>query len=236
MLEEINKNILEKKKKIFLAGAMGSGKTEISVNLATHWTQCTGRTTGLIDLDMVKPYFRLRSVEEKINSENPGLLEVIVPEKQLGYADVPIITPQAEAYIIDLKRQAVIDVGGDDVGARLVGRYHNRLKQEDIEFWYVYNSMRPLSRGEQDVMGLMNAIERASQFKLTGLVNNTNLMGESTVEILEKGIKYARMMAQDKNIPVVFHCIREDLFEEASKKLKDISLLPLHLYLTPEWV
>jgi hypothetical protein len=236
MLEEINKRILDKKKKIFLAGAMGSGKTEISVNLAGHWSKYSGRKTGLIDLDMVKPYFRLRSVEEKINRENPGLLEVIVPDRKLGYADVPIITPQTEAYIVDLNRQAVIDVGGDDVGARLMGRYHNKLRQDDIEFWYVYNSMRPLSRGERDVMELMNAIERASQFKLTGLVNNSNLMGETTVEILEKGMEYARLMAQDKSIPVVFHCVREDLFEEVSKKLNDISLLPLHLYLTPEWV
>ena len=42
-----------------LVGEFGSGKTELTVNLASYM-QRAGMTAAVIDMDLVKPYFRTR--------------------------------------------------------------------------------------------------------------------------------------------------------------------------------
>jgi hypothetical protein len=224
-------NIISNKPKIIFAGAMGSGKTEIAINYAYFWNLQKEQKPGLIDLDMVKPYFRLRSYSESIKQDK---VDLVAPFGKYLYADTPIIPPSLESYITDITRPAIIDVGGDEVGARLLGRYHSRLKQENVEFWYVYNGMRPLSRGFDDVAEIMDSIEKASRMKLTGLIHNSHLMYESTVDILKDNIPRAEFFAKSKHLPIVFHCIKEDLFKDAANTLGDIPILPLKLHVNME--
>lgn len=228
----IESKIFGNNKKVFFVGAMGTGKTEIAINFAYKWSRFKGATVGLIDLDMVKPCFRLRSIKDKIENK---LVELIIPRSRYGYADFPIIPPEMESYIVSPDRPAVIDVGGDELGARLVGRYHKRLSPEDVDFLYVYNANRPLWTGS-DTLEMIQSIQSAGKFNLTGIVHNSHLMGESTIESLKKNIPVVEEIASKANLKIRFHCIREDLFEETTKELKNIPLFPLKLYLTPEWM
>ena len=50
-----------------LVGHFGSGKSEIAVNLAFGW-QARGQQVSVIDLDLVKPYFRSRLLREDMQA------------------------------------------------------------------------------------------------------------------------------------------------------------------------
>jgi len=224
--------ILGDKKKVFFAGPMGTGKTEISINYALLWSSNLDEKITLIDLDMVKPYFRLRSVKERLEN---GKLNILVPPGPYGYADFPIITPQVDSQIRNPDSRAVVDVGGGDTGARLIGRYNEILNPEIADFLYVFNGKRILFDGLDQIYEMIRLMEGAGRFKFTGLVHNSNLMTMSSLKTLESNIDMARQIAGYFNIPIRFHCIRQDLFPAASKKIKG-PLLPLKLYLTPEWM
>ncbi len=218
--------------KVVLVGPMGGGKTEIAINYAISWARHLKKTVGLMDLDMVKPCFRLRSTRVDFESEP---VELILPEERYGYADFPIISARMESYVLDPSRPLVVDMGGDPVGARLLGRYRGRIAPEHVHLFYVYNGRRPFSRGEEDSRELLDSIGRVCGFPITGLIHNTNLMDESTPEILAGEMHNARQLADKFGIPIQFHCIREDLFNEASKKFRNEPIFPLKLFIRPVW-
>lgn len=230
---ELPDSIFKSGTKIFLVGAMGSGKTEIAINYSRLWSVRSDMTVGLLDLDMVKPSFRLRNTSVDFKNSK---VKIILPEEKHGYADFPIISAEMESYITDPKRPAVVDVGGDPAGARLLGRYRGRMDPSSVQIWSVYNGRRPFSRGDSDIRETMDGIEKACGMKITGLIHNTNLMYETTMEVFSSCIEEAVRIAGERSIPVQFHCIREDLFCEATKKFSGIPILPLKLYVKPAWV
>jgi len=222
-----------KNKKIFFVGATGSGKTEIALNYACLLAKHLNKKIYLMDLDMIKPYFRLRNVKKEFCKNN---VEIITPGGKLDYVDFPGITPDMVSSVMDGSLSLVADAGGDDVGARIIGRFSHILRSIGADFYYVYNGMRPYPRGESDTLEIMSAIEAAGRFKLTGIVHNSHLMGESGVSILKENIEKVNLIAVLKGIPVIMHCIREDMYEDASKEITDISIMPLKLFLMPKWL
>ena len=55
-------------KLLIIVGGYGSGKSEISVNLARQLAQHFGETVTIADLDIVNPYFRSREAAERLAS------------------------------------------------------------------------------------------------------------------------------------------------------------------------
>lgn len=227
-----NDNMITDRKKVFLAGPLGTGKTEIAINYALYLNSRTPEKIILIDFDMVKPYFRLRSVKESV--ENNGI-EVLTPDGPYGYADFPIITARVESHIISPEKRVIVDVGGETVGARIVGRYQGALDPGDVEVFYVFNGRRNMDNDLSEICDNLEKIRKSLPFPLTGIIHNSHLMNESTVDILESHIDLAKRISNYAGIPIRFHCIREDLYEEASKIIEG-HLLPLKLFLIPEWL
>ncbi|HPY94550.1 MAG TPA: hypothetical protein PLR12_03915, partial [Clostridia bacterium] len=79
----------EDKRLFVILGPFGTGKTEISLNLALALA-AQGRQAALADLDLVNPYFRSREKEEVL--EQAGV-RLIAPEGALRHADLPSIPP-----------------------------------------------------------------------------------------------------------------------------------------------
>ena len=72
----------------------------------------------LADLDVVKPYFRSRAARAIL--DEPGI-RLLAPAGENVHADLPIIVPQIRAALRDPSCRLVMDVGGDDTGARVLG-------------------------------------------------------------------------------------------------------------------
>jgi len=60
---------------ILFAGPSGSGKTEVALNLALSLIRTTASSVTLCDLDVVKPYFRLRDMLPLLTEEEAARLE-----------------------------------------------------------------------------------------------------------------------------------------------------------------
>lgn len=111
--------MLKKDKRVrFFVGHYGSGKTEVSVNYAAKLKEDFDKVV-LVDLDIVNLYFRSREAEDKL--EDLGI-KVISSSIKASAVDIPAVSAQSVMPLLNEDYQGVIDVGGDPVGARALGR------------------------------------------------------------------------------------------------------------------
>ena len=128
------------------AGHYGSGKTNIAVNYAINLKKSKDKVM-IADLDIVNPYFRTKDSEKLL--ENLGI-RLISSDYANSNVDVPAISAQSYAVTDDKESYAVIDVGGDDRGALALGRFSDKIKEENnYEMLFVINKFRPLTATPQ---------------------------------------------------------------------------------------
>ena len=101
-------------------GNMGSGKSEISINYTLKLMKSTQKTVKLLDLDIVKPYIRIRDIEKRLKSIG---VDILIPEEKLKNADMPIIPSRMIDFLLDEKFDLVIDVGGESRGVITISQF-----------------------------------------------------------------------------------------------------------------
>lgn len=212
------------KRVLLLCGHYGSGKTNIAVNLA----QAIKReysTVTLADLDIVNPYFR--SKDSAIELEEAGI-RLICSNYANSNVDIPALPSDLYALTDDRRMKAIIDVGGDDRGALVLGRLAPAiLSENDYEMLMVINCYRPLTRDAASTLEVMREIEYAGGIRFTALVNNSNLGAETTAEDVLASMRYADEVAAMSNLPVVMTTADERLQSELQDKIPN--LFPLKL-------
>lgn len=183
---------------VFL-GHFGSGKTELALNRALDLA-AAGLPVTLADLDVVKPYFRTRSARAILADAG---VELLAPEGPNIHGDLPIIVPQIRSALRDGDHRLLLDIGGDDTGARVLGSLADVLPVADTEVLAVLNFRRPSTPDVAGAVAMVRAIERVARVAVTGLVSNTHLMAETTPEIVLEGHRLARETADELAIPLV---------------------------------
>ena len=130
-------------------GHYGSGKTEAAVNFAVKLKR-QGRNTALIDLDIVNPFFRSADARELL--ETLGI-RTEFPLYANTNVDVPALTGVMGALIRDEAYDVVLDVGGDDLGAKALGRYREDIlsRKKHLQF-FVMNPNRPFTKDPPEFM------------------------------------------------------------------------------------
>ncbi len=215
---------------VIFVGGYGSGKTEVAVNY-TMASRTLVPNLGIVDLDVVNPYFRSRERIEELNRHG---VQVIAPAGEWATADLPALPPEISGGILDRERYLVLDVGGDDVGARALGRYQRELQQAEYDMWVVVNACRPFSQTAELALSMLQSIEHTSRMQVTGLVNNTNLMQYTDLALVERGEQMVQRLASMTGLPVICNAVVEGLVEAAREKLHS-PVLPLHLYMKRPW-
>ena len=212
-----------------ITGHYGSGKTEYAVNLALRLA-AEGKKTVLADLDIVNPYFR--SYEQTQRLEAAGI-RVIVTSCG-GVADIPAINPAVLSVFQDRSWTGVLDIGGDPIGARVLARFAPQLQGEEFDLLYVLNANRPEPRDLERALAYMRGIEAECHQKVTGIVNNTHLCGETTAAEILKGARLAGQLSQQTGLPVVCHAAQRRLLPEVQNTLIE-PILPMDLYMKKPW-
>ena len=95
-------------------------------------------------------------------------------------------------------------MGGDDLGAKVLSRYNESILQDDYEMYFVINTRRPMTFSEKGIKEMIWEIEASSRLKVTRLVNNTNLLGETTAEDFIEGSQIIDEVSGKLGIPVGF--------------------------------
>lgn len=183
-----------------VCGHYGSGKTNLSVNLAIAAAAAHPKV-AVADLDIVNPYFRTADFGSLFAK---GGIELIAPAFANSNLDIPAIPSALRGAIGDSERYLIIDVGGDDDGAVALGGFSAKLAETGYDMLYVINRSRYLEECAEEEIALLRAVERSSRLSVTRLVNNTNLGPETTPELICGSARYLQEISQKTGIPVGF--------------------------------
>ncbi len=216
-----------------IVGNFGSGKSEVSVNLAMAMKAAhPNERVTIVDLDVVNPYFRCREAAEVMEKEG---INVVYPKGEFRWADLPIILPEIKGLLERGDVRLLLDVGGDDIGAKALASLADRLKQGSYDMLFVLNPRRPFTQDAKGAMKIMGEIEETSGLKLTGLIVNTHLVDETTPDVITEGLKTARDVSKGAHIPLKFASVMQNILAQMDTSKLDIPILPLERRLLPPW-
>lgn len=211
-------------------GEAGGGKSEIAINFARLLSERGDKPVHFFDLDMTKPLFRSRDLV----SELAEMGVILHYEEQ--FMDAPTTTGGVSRVLRDDACYAVLDVGGDHIGARSIGGYAPLLNcQQDTAVYYVINSYRPWSADLEHIDRVMAETLGVSHIRPDNLrlVGNPNLGTGTTSADVIKGIMRLRETVKPY-MGFEFFCVREQLCRQIKDHLA-CPILPIRLYLSYPW-
>jgi hypothetical protein len=212
-----------------VVGHFGSGKTEIALNGALDLASKGERIT-LADCDVVKPYFRSRAARELLAEAG---VELLAPTGDTTHADLPIVVPSIRNLLRDPERKLILDIGGDDTGARVLGSLSDVVPVEVCSCLVVLNFMRPFTRTVDEAVEMVRSIEAVAQVGVTGLVSNTHLMAETTPDVVLEGVRLAVETGGRLGIPVEAVTATEEIAGELDADQLPCPLLVLRRVVVP---
>ena len=181
---------------IVLIGNYGSGKTEIAINLAVN-SAAKGLNTLVIDLDKVNDYFRMSDRVDVLKENNVNL----VSPTFAGQGVTPSNMSAAVA----------------SAGAMSLGRYHTdfaALEEGQLEVYDIVNVFRPMSESPEKIVKLKEEMEGFARLKVTGFVNNSNLLNFASADDIRQGYDVLRETSDMTGIPVAHTTGRKCFLEE----------------------
>ncbi len=226
MIEFDPKSLLDKEFQIFI-GRIGSGKTEISINFAIKLKEESYKVV-LFDMDIVKPYIRIRDVLDRLAEYN---IEIVSPPESTKAIDLPIFPKFLIGHLMDKGAYKILDVGGDPYGAGSIAQFKDVIKSSLYNLFFVVNTRRPETSKPEEIIKAISGIQDASRMKVTHLVFNTNLRWETTKDIMMDGLNVVKEVSAETKIPIAFGCVDE--IEMNMVDSIDIPVLPLKFFINP---
>jgi tRNA uridine 5-carbamoylmethylation protein Kti12 len=223
--------MFEKRINIF-TGHFGSGKTEVAVNYALKLAEANFKT-AIVDFDIINPYFRTADAKEELEKNN---IKVILPMYANTNVDVPSIPPEIYSMFQKKEYKVVLDVGGDDLGAKAVSRFKEEIVSDDYEMFFVVNTKRIMTDNIEKIVEMIALIEDGANIKVTKLINNSNLLEDTTPEIILEGNKIITEVSKRLGIPVAITAGMEDVMSGLnSNQLSGSELLPMRKQIHLPW-
>ncbi|HIT86703.1 MAG TPA: ATP-binding protein [Candidatus Coprocola pullicola] len=214
-----------------ITGHYGSGKTEFAVNYSVKLSQISPKVT-LGDLDIVNVYFRSR--ERKAQLQEMGI-HVISSSIEGDSVDIPAVAA-ITSPVRDKSTRYIVDLGGNDTGTMVLGRIKPLLDLSETDFFMVVNTNRPNTSSPEGIIKEMKSIEGASGLKVTGFVNNTNLIRETTAENIAMGDKILKEASRLSGVPIKYTTYVEEVLHEPLPEGLSGELFPMKFYMRKDWM
>ena len=225
------------KRIIVIAGHYGSGKTELAVSLAMQLSAEKDRLfprLAVVDLDIANPYCRSRERMQLLREHSVSLYADAFDSTGTT-AELPALTAALRAPLEDEGCRTIVDLGGNDAGARVLKQFSKYFQGDGHELWAVVNFRRYETLTVENARAHVEAIQRELDMPVTGLVNNTHLLRETAPEILREGWEKAKALSEQMKIPLLFTCYPAGLV--SPEQLAGIApLMPLGLYMRPAYL
>jgi hypothetical protein len=216
---------------VVIVGNYGSGKTEVAMNLAVERKR-SGVDVRLADLDLVNPFFRSREARRTLNRLG---IEVIAPPEEYLHADLPILSPMVAGLIRRPGQLALIDVGGDPVGARVLSTLADAFEGKAYHIVQVVNPLRPETHSVTGCLAMRRAIESAAGMRVTGWIGNANLIDETTVPDIVRGHEFMRQVSAASGLPLEFITAADALMPQVARERFSCPVLAIARQFVPPW-
>ena len=217
---------------VVIVGNYGSGKTEVSINLAVNRKRA-GLNVGIADLDLVNPYFRTREARSTLTDLG---IEVILPPEQYMHADLPVLSPTIAGMIRESGELMILDVGGDDAGATVLSALADAFSGKKVHLLQVVNPLRPQTSTVSGCVTIRNEIEKAARLTITGIIGNANLIDETSAEDIYSGYEFVQTVSRESGLPLEFITVSQELLPQIDVKRFSCAVLPIARQLVPPWL
>ena len=216
-----------------ITGHYGSGKTEFAVNYVKKLRESVDGRVAIADLDIVNVYFRSREKKEELEEKG---IQVIASNLDTAVADVPAVSGAMTMPVINKEYQYVVDLGGNDVGTLVLGRIKPLLDHAEADFFMVVNAYRPNTSTPEGIIEQMENLEYAAGLKVTGFINNTNLVRETTAECLLLGDEVLKEVTKRTGVPVKYVSYVKDVMTEEIPEGLSGELFPMEFNMRKTWM
>lgn len=177
-------------------GEYASGKSEIAVNRAIALCK-RGLPVTLVDLDTVEPCYTLRPIKKEL--EEIGLQVVAWETKEtVGLGEAGCTMKGEMRWVLRRSGNIVMDIGYGVHGADVFNLVEGAWEDPDLKILAVVNASRPMTSTLERIVDFVRSLGRVD-----GIINNTNLAEETTVETVEQGAKLIAEAALILEIPFV---------------------------------
>lgn len=217
---------------IVIVGGFGSGKTEVSVNLAKFMKANGYKDISLVDLDLVNPYFRTREAKDELKALG---IDLIAPEGGKFYADLPILLPQVRSLVENPEGTLILDVGGDEQGTKALGSLSDIFIKGEYDMLMVLNSRRPQTSNVETSLMTMKRVEDTSRLTFTGLISNTHMIDETDMDIVMEGYDLSSQIGRQSGLPLFFVSAKRTVLETMKPADINAPVLPLTRSLLKPW-
>ena len=217
---------------VAVTGALGSGKTEWCMDFADALS-FEGSPVLLADMDIINPYFCLRSVADKIEHDN---LSVLTPPGEISWGDLTYLNPAIRTRITDASVRIVLDVGGDSQGGLALKQFEPEIEETGYSLHFVINPFRAHTRTLEEVRVMRRRLESTSGLEVSGVVANAHLGPGTTPADCAKGAMMVFEFALELGLEMFYTLAESDMAEETATLLPDdIPLWPLRRRIFAPW-
>lgn len=224
--------MLNDKRIRIIVGHYGSGKTEFAVNYAMKLSE-TNSNVAIADLDVVNVYFRSREKAQMMIDH--GIKVISSSTGHSANLDLPAVSAGVFGPLQDDECQVVLDIGGDATGARVLATFKQIIAFKGYDMFLVVNAYREETQSREGVVKHIKEIEAQTGLTVTGLINNTHLLRETSLDDIEKGQKLVKSVSDELNIPIKYIGAIEKVAQTVPSNY-DGEIMPIKMYMREEWM
>ena len=162
-------------------------------------------------------------------------VETVLPPEELLQADLPILSPRIAGMIRKAAPVTILDVGGGKVGATVLSALAEAFQGRPYQMLQVINPLRPETATVEGCQTIRRQIEAASRLRVTGWVDNANLIDETGPEEIQSGLEFIQRLSADSGLPVSFVTVPASLMPQIDLPRIGYPVLPIERQLVPPW-
>lgn len=169
----------------------------------------------------MEPFYTLRPIKKMLQEMG---LQVIAWEtaETLGLGEAGSVIKPEMRWALRREGDVILDIGYGVEGARTMNLVEDAAENEDLRIYAVVNISRPMTASVQDIIEYVRGLG-----KIDGLINNTHLGDETTIEIIQEGARLVTQAARQMELPVIATCAERRLSGELGDR--DVAGNPVRL-------
>lgn len=167
-----------------------------------------GRRVTLADLDLVEPCYTLRPLKKKLAAEGVRVL-AWETEELSGLGETGNVLRPENRWVLKHPGDIILDIGYGVEGTKTLNLLEGAAADPDLKVLLVVNIARPMTSSVEEIVDYVKQVGRVD-----GLINNTHLGSETTVEVVRRGAVVVAEAACRLGLSVVATTALKDLAQE----------------------